>query len=961
MPPRKVNNACARCRKQKLKAGYRLKPAARCDIERPCLLCTRAGVECIAPQARSWAEYTPTEYSRRLRRGAKTEGRGRKSRRDTIQVQRRDEPPPEEATLATGGTVSAPHDIRDLEPSDQYALGNSSSTIMLVEEVRWVGLETRAFQQHDCASPEMAEKSALCYSQASKSLDSHADTETRRLPPMSVYSRNGRPKVSQAAIRELSKLLPSREICYLLVDNYFDKIHWYMLLFHQHKFRGALDSLYPNTSSTAPATGQQDESTAGYISVLLVVCALSLRYTSTTQREQLAKHGVNAESLRESILNTLRLRLLNILSLGSLEAVQLCVLLGGYYLYHGEPELAWPLCGCALRLAQALELHRRPVPGMASQHETEVRKRCWWAVHEIETYCSMIYGFPLNMSDSDCNTEPLDPSDQWSIAADGQPSSSRQPTLLVYKCSMSALSKIIKSALEHLYRSRQKQQRSRISATQNETPMRVQFISNKIKALNTELVEWYDDLPPKLKMGRLSGLPVSEAGGDLANPTPSHISFDEKLFKLQALALKLAFENARILIHRPLLLRKDGEKRRSPPSTTIPTAPSSPESLSAYSRTCHDAALQISWAGQRRIFRDASTTYALNFIALHLLTAGVTLGIMTSLNPLSQESFEAKLGIRRIMEMQVSLKPDSIVADQGLQILRKLFLLVMKKETHSMLDFGPQGQRVDERASVQESQDRDNLPTGLGVSSENQVQAIQSGAQSGHFPIADQSSDMDTGFQRDTSTQSVPYELCQPTSQSPISGAMLAVEQAALALFFLYNTAWNLPQFDLVNHEPAMTTITGLKLSLSHTPGSSPPEIVATVTNDNAFPVSILKYESPLDPLVLALGKLQLTPAGADAPLDLPKIAVRRVWPPTRDQLVTLEPGQSQQNPVPLREQVVPPSDLVGEVSIELKGRWQAVWSKRKEDIDDSSLENPNISPEVERGEYATGKVKVHF
>uniref|UniRef100_A0A8H7N2Z1 Uncharacterized protein n=1 Tax=Bionectria ochroleuca TaxID=29856 RepID=A0A8H7N2Z1_BIOOC len=139
------------------------------------------------------------------------------------------------------------------------------------------------------------------------------------------------------------------------------------------------------------------------------------------------------------------------------------------------------------------------------------------------------------------------------------------------------------------------------------------------------------------------------------------------------------------------------------------------------------------------------------------------------------------------------------------------------------------------------------------------------------------------------------------------------------------------------------------------------PEIVATVTNDNAFPVSILKYEAPLDPLVLALGKLQITPAGADAPLDLPKIAVRRVWPPTRDQLVTLEPGESQQNPVQLREQVVPPSDLTGEVSIQLKGRWQAVWSKRKEDIDDSSLENPNVSPEVEHGEYATGKLKVHF
>lgn len=623
----------------------------------------------------------------------------------------------------------------------------------------------------------MTERSALCYSQTSKRSYSNANPETGRRPTASVYTRNGRPKVSQSAIRELSQLLPNREITYLLVDNYFDKIHWYMLLFHQHKFRNALSSLYLDTSSTAPATGRQDESTAGYISVLLAVCALSLRYTSTAQREQLGKHTVNAESLRESILNTLRLRLLDNLALGSLEAVQLCVLLGSYYLYHGEPELAWPLCGCALRLAQALELHRRPMPDMVSQHENEVRKRCWWAVHEIETYCSMIYGFPLSMSDSDCNTEPLDPSDQWSIAADGKPSSSRRPTLLVYKCSMSALSKIIKSALEDLYRSRQKQHRSEISAVQNETSLRLQFIRNKIKALNKELGEWYDNLPPKLKMGKLSGLLVSKARADLENPTPSHISFDEKLFKLQALALKLAFENARILIHRPFLLRRNGESGAFSSSTKKPTVSSFLESLSAYSRTCHDAALQISWAGHMPIFGDASTTYALNFIALHLLTAGVTLGIMTSLNPLSQESFEAKLGIRRIMEMQVALKPDSIVADQGLQILRKLLLLVMKKETHSMLDFGPQGQRGDERGSVQECQEGGNLLTGPGISNENQAQAVESGARSDHFTSADQTSDMTTGFQPDALTQSIPFEFQQPTPQSPGSGDMLAVEQ----------------------------------------------------------------------------------------------------------------------------------------------------------------------------------------
>ena len=120
-------------------------------------------------------------------------------------------------------------------------------------------------------------------------------------------------------------------------------------------------------------------------------------------------------------------------------------------------------------------------------------------------------------------------------------------------------------------------------------------------------------------------------------------------------------------------------------------------------------------------------------------------------------------------------------------------------------------------------------------------------------------------------------------------------------------------------------------------------------------------YESPLDPLVVALGQLEITPAGAKAPLELNKITVRRAWPPTRDQLITVGPGGSVMSSILLKEDAVPPGALQGKVSMELKGRWQAVWSIRKENIPDQSLEDPFSSPEVERGKYSTGKVLFHF
>lgn len=59
---------------------------------------------------------------------------------------------------------------------------------------------------------------------------------------------------------------------------------------------------------------------------------------------------------------------------------------------------------------------------------------------------------------------------------------------------------------------------------------------------------------------------------------------------------------------------------------------------------------------------------------------------MTSLDPLSRESHESKMGIRQLMEIQMSLKPWSIVAAQGLDILRNLMSLVMAKEIDNIFE-----------------------------------------------------------------------------------------------------------------------------------------------------------------------------------------------------------------------------------------------------------------------------------
>ncbi|KAM0559929.1 hypothetical protein ACHAPJ_003879 [Fusarium lateritium] len=312
----------------------------------------------------------------------------------------------------------------------------------------------------------------------------------------------------------------------------------------------------------------------------------------------------------------------------------------------------------------------------ALQQVIEDRKRAWWAVYEIETFCSMLYGFPLGFSDSDCNVEPLNPYDEYS-GATSEASQIRQPTLLFFKCSMSTLSAIVKSALVDLYGARGNQQDlSRASVPGS--------LVNKVTALSQKLLEWNRGLPSKLEF-RTSDKDLTPDYQTTGNSNLSKQAFEDHLFRLQALSLKLTYENARILIHRPLL----SFKMVHSPSLAQGDAPARADPFRLAMNECRDAALQISQVAATPYLQKASETYALAFVSLHLLTAGVTLCISISLDPLSHNSFESRLGMRRVMQVQNLLKDKSIVAAQGLDITKKLMSLVMTKEVDAMFETEP--------------------------------------------------------------------------------------------------------------------------------------------------------------------------------------------------------------------------------------------------------------------------------
>ncbi|KAK7753788.1 hypothetical protein SLS62_004153 [Diatrype stigma] len=130
--------------------------------------------------------------------------------------------------------------------------------------------------------------------------------------------------------------------------------------------------------------------------------------------------------------------------------------------------------------------------------------------------------------------------------------------------------------------------------------------------------------------------------------------------------------------------------------------------------------------------------------------------------------------------------------------------------------------------------------------------------------------------------------------------------------------------------------------------GTSPPRITFGVTNNSTQPLTVLIWDTPLDPLALQLGHVVVSvsvsssSSGAAAagrrpqlelePLDIPTIKIRRKMPPGADALVAIAAGATAENEVVLREALVPPEKLprpgdAGKVAaVACAGSWAAVW-----------------------------------
>ncbi|KAL7938763.1 hypothetical protein V8C35DRAFT_289118 [Trichoderma chlorosporum] len=186
--------------------------------------------------------------------------------------------------------------------------------------------------------------------------------------------------------------------------------------------------------------------------------------------------------------------------------------------------------------------------------------------------------------------------------------------------------------------------------------------------------------------------------------------------------------------------------------------------------------------------------------------------------------------------------------------------------------------------------------------------------------------------------------------------SLRAVFGFSLALTFATLFLW--PAASMDSRSTKSNPIDRLRVTIQQTK-TSPLIITSTVVNDNTYPVTFLLYNSPLDALAPTIGLLTITPDGAQQPLELPKIQIRRVWPPSPDSLIQLEPGAGQSADIVLREFIT--SQIENRATVVLKGHWNMVWSKQKHEITAGMIEQAQLqpSPDLFTGDFATESLEI--
>ncbi|THC97174.1 hypothetical protein EYZ11_003339 [Aspergillus tanneri] len=471
----------------------------------------------------------------------------------------------------------------------------------------------------------------------------------------------------------LAAQLPPVELVYVLLEDYFDAIHWFSLAVYEPKFRKRLQSI---------ADGFAYPSEKPFLLLLAVMLGMGAWYRSQRSTTGPAADDIDWRTWSADLLKLVESNVVELMDQPSVTAAQTCILLGSHHVYHGRPNFSFSLLGATIKISQASGLHREPARG--NFEDIEERKRVWWTIYTWDRFASITYGRPLGINDKDCNLNmPADVLENPYFIA---PRSDRGYTVCysTYQRELNRLYLITSSALEAIFG-------SRTSGSSKELAGDAYLAM--VRDTTQKLQRWRSQLPDHL---------VLDPQRDF-EPTSS---LDLRAHALQSLSLDLTYNNLLIVLHRPLLARQvdhiststqsPGRSEADSPICRSTAASSGPTNIpfeAVPSRTpiassvyWLNAALRTSQVTELPVLAQLATdSHLVAFLAINLFNAAIVLAVIALSDPLSDTAQAVKRTMTRILRLQDVLGKRSALSKQSVTVLRNVVTLLLRRETDAIL------------------------------------------------------------------------------------------------------------------------------------------------------------------------------------------------------------------------------------------------------------------------------------
>jgi hypothetical protein len=202
---------------------------------------------------------------------------------------------------------------------------------------------------------------------------------TSAIPGGDVYGKQAVTRPDRAHRRPISAIigysLPPADTMRVLIEEYFDSVHWFSLVIYEPKFRPKFESVIDGMAYT---------SQKAFLLLLSTILGMGAWYRSRKNAKGFDQLGENWSAWAVSLVDGAGSRLTELMDQASVASVQACILLGSYYVYHGKPNLSFSLLGATIRTAQAIGLHRQSLRGDIDS--IEERKRVWWTIYTWDRY-----------------------------------------------------------------------------------------------------------------------------------------------------------------------------------------------------------------------------------------------------------------------------------------------------------------------------------------------------------------------------------------------------------------------------------------------------------------------------------------------------------------------------------------------------------------------------------------------